>query len=75
MNGRAVKPLSTNFVIFQCCQPYFILNKQVIKLLGKGGFGAVFQVQSSIDNKMYAAKLESYEHSRSFNGLSCLTWS
>ncbi|VDO83894.1 unnamed protein product [Onchocerca flexuosa] len=46
--------------------------KQVIKLLGKGGFGAVFQVQSSIDNKMYAAKLESYEYPRRVLLMDCL---
>lgn len=43
-------------------EEYFM--KQVIKLLGKGGFGVVFQVQSSTDNKMYAAKLESYNFPR-----------
>ncbi|VDK74768.1 unnamed protein product [Litomosoides sigmodontis] len=47
-------------------------NYQVIKLLGKGGFGVVFQVQSSIDNKMYAAKLESYNHSRKVLLMDCL---
>ncbi|VDN17168.1 unnamed protein product [Gongylonema pulchrum] len=37
---------------------------KVIRLLGEGGFGAVFQVQSSKNNEMYAAKLESYSHPR-----------
>uniref|UniRef100_A0A0R3RTK2 Protein kinase domain-containing protein n=1 Tax=Elaeophora elaphi TaxID=1147741 RepID=A0A0R3RTK2_9BILA len=52
--------------------PLLIDVKQVIKLLGKGGFGAVFQVQSSTDNKMYAAKLESYNHSRKVLLMDCL---
>ncbi|EFO22981.2 CK1/WORM6 protein kinase [Loa loa] len=45
---------------------------QVIKLLGKGGFGVVFQVQSSTDNKMYAAKLEAYENSHKVLLMDCL---
>lgn len=46
----------------------------MIKLLGRGGFGAVFQVQSSVDNKMYAAKLESYEHSRKVKFAFFFSW-
>ncbi|VDN06678.1 unnamed protein product [Thelazia callipaeda] len=45
---------------------------KVVKLLGKGGFGAVFQVQASTNNEMYAAKLESYDRSRKVLLMDCL---
>uniref|UniRef100_A0A0M3IBA0 Protein kinase domain-containing protein n=1 Tax=Ascaris lumbricoides TaxID=6252 RepID=A0A0M3IBA0_ASCLU len=36
----------------------------VVKLLGSGGFGAVFQVRCNTSNELYAAKCEAYDHPR-----------
>ncbi|KHN86639.1 Tau-tubulin kinase 1 [Toxocara canis] len=43
----------------------------VVKLLGSGGFGAVFQVRCNTNNELYAAKCEAYDHPRKVLLMEC----
>uniref|UniRef100_F1LAH2 Tau-tubulin kinase 1 n=1 Tax=Ascaris suum TaxID=6253 RepID=F1LAH2_ASCSU len=43
----------------------------VVKLLGSGGFGAVFQVRCNTSNELYAAKCEAYDHPRKVLLMEC----